>query len=89
MSAVEGRTDIEVLHRLMSERVATPYRRRGGPELLILGQDVDVTKLLLDLLDTSDALGASRSVARGRHGGPAGLTRYDRDRDRWGAVIER
>ena len=55
----------------------------------IFRQDVDVTQLPLNLLDTPDAGGPLRPVARIRHCGPASMARDDSDRDRWGAVIER
>jgi hypothetical protein len=47
----------------------------------ILCQDVDVSKLPLDLFDTLEAVGMCRAVARGGYRGPAGITRDDRDRN--------
>ena len=47
----------------------------------ILIQNVKLTKLILNLLDTLDAIRVVGSVAVCRHGGPALPTRYDRNSD--------
>ena len=59
--------------------------RRGS----ILGQDVDFTKLLLNLLDSLDAIGALFSDLLGRQGRPGLIAWYDRNRDCSRAVIKR
>jgi hypothetical protein len=51
---------------------------RGGS---ILRQDVHFTKLLLNLLDSLDAIRVFFSDALGRHGCPALIAWYDRNRD--------
>src|SRR5229473_8473414 len=47
----------------------------------ILRQDVDFTKLLLKLLDSLDAIRVSFSDMLGRHGRPALIAWYNRNRD--------
>ena len=47
----------------------------------ILRQDVDFTKLLLNLLDSLDAIRVLFSDTLGRHGRPALIAWYDRNRD--------
>ena len=51
---------------------------RGGS---ILRQDVDFTKLLLNLLDSLDAIRGSFSDTLGHHGRPVLIAWYDRNRD--------
>jgi|SRR5712664_609685 len=48
---------------------------------LILRQDVDFTKLLLKLLDSLNAIRVCFADALGRHGRPALVAWYDRNRD--------
>jgi hypothetical protein len=57
------------------------HREADEEEFSILRQVVDFTKLFLELLDTLEAIRASRSVARGRHSRPALIARYDRNGD--------
>jgi hypothetical protein len=47
----------------------------------ILRQEVDFTKLLLKLLDSLDAIRMSFSEMLGRHGRPAFIAGYNRNRD--------
>jgi hypothetical protein len=46
----------------------------------ILSQDIDFTKLLLELLDAPNAIRVFGSVAVCHHGRPALTARYDRNR---------
>jgi hypothetical protein len=55
----------------------------------ILRQDVDFTKLLLNLLDSLEATRVFFSDTLGRHGCPALIAWYDRNRDCWRTVIKR
>jgi hypothetical protein len=62
-----------------------PGRRPGGANIArggsILRQDVDFTKLVLNLLDSLDAIWVFFSDALDRHGCPALIAWYDRNRD--------
>jgi hypothetical protein len=63
-----------------------PFVASGAAELSIFCQDVDFTKLFLDLLDPLGAVGESFSVARGHHDRPTGIARYNRNLDCWRTV---
>jgi hypothetical protein len=52
-----------------------------GRRVLNLFQDVDFTKLFLDLLDPLGAVGESVSVARGHHDRPALIAWYNGNLD--------
>jgi|SRR5271169_2749962 len=64
------------------------YVASGAAEFSIFCQDVDFTKLFLDLLDPLGAVGESVSVARGHHDRPALIAWYNGNLDRWRTVCE-
>jgi hypothetical protein len=70
----------EQVHRDIMRTVAD-HRKITAVVSSILRQDIDFAELLLQLLDTLDAIRVVGSVAVCRHGGPALPTRYDRNSD--------
>ena len=70
----------EQVHRDIMRTVAD-HRKTTAVVSSILRQDIDFAELLLQLLNTLDAIKVVGSVALCRHGGPALPTRYDRNSD--------